>query len=164
MNQLVATASDISTNICDECSYSYQSEPDLKSHKQSEHEHMCSFCDNTFAGLKKLNNHMCRIKVDNPTSYWFYTKDWFERDKCIRVFDNNKKEEVVIVHSENCITNNTCLELPENFRKEHYFKDTYGMLHLTASYYMIKNKIKWEELFMMKSMMIDQGFNPTGKK
>ena len=107
---------------------------------------------------------MCRIKVDNPTSYWFYTKDWFERDKCIRVFDNNKKEEVVIVHSENCITNNTCLELPENFRKENYFKDAYGMLHLTSSYYMIKNKNKWEELFMMKSMMIDQGFNPSGKK
>ena len=99
---------------------------------------------------------MCRIKVENPTSYWFYTKDWFENGKCIRVFDNEVKAEVVVIHSDECIENKNCTEFPENFKKEKHFKDTHDILHLPASNYMILNKIKWEELFMMKSIIIDQ--------
>jgi hypothetical protein len=143
-------------NVCDECVYSSESETDLKSHIGNAHQHLCPHCNCNFAGEKKLRTHMCRIKVDNPSSYWFYTKDWFEKDKCIRVFDNNAKEEVVVIHSEDCITNNSCTEFPENFRKEKYFKDTHSILHLPASFYMISNKVKWEELFMMKSMIVDQ--------
>ena len=163
LNQIITKKSEKDNFICDECSFSYLSETELKSHMQSDHKHHCSFCNLTFDGQKKLKSHMCRINIENPTSYWFYTKDWFERDKCIRIFDNNAKEEVVIIHSEDCIKHNTCLELPENFQKQKYFKDSCGMLHLTT-HYMTENRIKWEELFMMKSTIIDQGFDPAGWK
>ena len=109
-----------------------------------------------------MKSHLCRIKVENPTSFWFYTKDWFENGKCIRVFDNNAKEEVVIIHTEDCVEHNACIDFPDDFVKESYFKDTHNILHLPASHYMISNKVKWEELFMMKSMIIDQGY--TGSK
>ena len=57
-------------------------------------------------------------------------KDWFVKNKCIRVFYNNAKEEVVVIHSEDCISNNACTELPElldKFKKEKYFKGTHGI-------------------------------------
>ena len=80
--------------------------------------------------------------MDNPSSYCFYTKDWFERGKCLRVFDNKAKEEVDIIHSVDCISNNACTEFPESFRKEKYCKDTHDILHLPDSHYMISNKVK----------------------
>ena len=125
---------------------------------QSEHEHQCSFCNLTFDGLKKVKSHMCRIEIENPTSYWFYTKNWFERGKCVRVFDNNAKVEVVTIHGEDCIKNNACTIFPETFTHRKYFKDTQNILHLTTSRYMINNKLKWEEIFGMKNSIVDQGF------
>ena len=149
---------------CDECEFSTENESDLKSHIRQMHVHTCNNCSLTFEGENKLKSHICRIKVANPTSYWFYTKDWFEHGKCIRVFDNQAKEEVVVIHGEDCIQKNTCILFPENFKKEKYFKDTHKILHLTASYYMISNKIKWEELWGMKNMIIDQGYTPAVSK
>ena len=93
-------------HICDECDYSSETKTGLTTHIGTEHIHACNFCDYTYAGLYKFDNHTCRIKVLNPTSYWFYTKDWFERRKCVRVFDNIAKEEVVVIHSEDYVTNN----------------------------------------------------------
>ena len=145
---------------CDECDFSSDMESDLKNHVVQLHSHLCQYCNSTFEGESKLKKHICRIQVENPTSYWFYTKNWFERGKCVRVFDNNAKEEVVIIHGEDCITNNACTLFPENFRKAKFFKDTQNILHLTASHFMIQSRIKWDEVFGMKNMIIDQGYTP----
>ena len=149
---------------CDECDFSFEMETDLKIHIVQLHQHLCQNCNSTFEGKTKFMKHVCRIQVENPTSFWFYTKDWFEHGKCIRVFDNQAKEEVVVIHGEDCILSNSCISFPENFKKEKYFKDTHKILHLPASSYMISNKIKWEELWGMKNIIIDQGYNPAKSK
>ena len=140
---------------CQECSHSFASETELKSHVKTEHEHLCVHCNYTFAGKHKLKSHMCRINVNNPVSeqFGFYTKDWFERAKCIRIFDNSTKEEVILLHSEVCIENNVCTKLPENFLKERYFKDTHGMIHLEASYFMESKSIKWMEILGLRIVL-----------
>ena len=101
---------------CQECSHSFSSETERKKHVKTEHDHICANCNFTFTGEHKVKSHMCRINVNNPVSeqFGFYTKDWFERAKCIRIFDNSTKEEVILLHSEVCIENNVCTKLPEN--------------------------------------------------
>ena len=91
------------------------------------HEILCPQCNCMFAGEQKMKNHLCKIHVKNPSSKRFYMKDWFVKDKCIRVFDNNSKQEVVLLHSDDCITNNSCNELPENLQKSGFFRDTHGI-------------------------------------
>ena len=56
---------------CEECDFTTEKESDLKSHIGQLHFHVCQNCNLTFDGEKKLKNHTCRIKVDNPTSFWF---------------------------------------------------------------------------------------------
>ena len=56
--------------------------------------------------------------MKNPTFKIYYMKEWFEKDKCIRVFDKSKEEEVIILHSEDCISTNNCSDLPENIKKK----------------------------------------------
>ena len=138
---------------CEECDQSTETETDLKTHMVKFHELLCPQCNCTFAGKKKLDNHMCRIHVENPSSRWFYMKDWFIKDKCIRVFDDESKKEVLLLHSEDCIANNACTELPENFQNLISFKDTHGIYHLHSSSYMSSNSVNWEALFMKMNMM-----------
>ena len=72
-------------------------------------------------------------------------KEWFEKTQCIRVFDNNLKQEVVILHSENCISaRSSCTELPDICSTQKNVKDTQGLTHLPASDYMHKwNRMDW---------------------
>ena len=93
--------------------------------------------------------------MDNPCSeqFGFYTKDWFERQKCIRIFDNASKEEVIVLHSENCLEQKVCPELPSDFKKEKHFKDTHGFIHLIASDFMTSNSMKWLELLGMRLLL-----------
>ena len=140
---------------CDECDYSAARESELKTHMKTIHEVVCSHCNCTCAGENKFRNHICKVQVENPLSeqFGFYTKDWFERKKCIRVFDNASKEEVIMLHSENCIEHKVCSELPSNFLREKYFKDTHGMIHLAASNYMESNNIKSMNILGMRIML-----------
>ena len=123
---------------CDECAYCSEKETQLKSHMAEDHTHQCPECDNNFVGKKKLEKHTCRIHVTNPTSEQFglYTKDWYERDKCIRIFDNALKEEVILLHCENCLECEVCTELPLEFHKEQCFKDAHGIIHLRKQDFM----------------------------
>ena len=79
---------------------------------------MCTQCGKFFAGETKIKKHTCRIYLSNPSSdKGFYTKDWFERKKCIRVFDNNIEKEFAVLHSEDCIKKNICTTFTEDFEK-----------------------------------------------
>ena len=110
-------------HYCEECDFSSATDTELKCHIGEQHEHQCPYCDCKFVGEKKLKNHLCRVYVKNPCSeqFGFYTKDWFERQKCIRIFEKASKEEVIILHSEYCVEQKVCLELPLNFKKEKHF-------------------------------------------
>ena len=74
---------------CEECEFTSNLELELKIHIDSMHQHLCSHCNCSYAGDKKLKKHLCRIFVSNLScpEKGFYMKDWFERDKCIRVFN-----------------------------------------------------------------------------
>ena len=135
-------------HFCDECSFSSESDEDLKVHIRKEHEHKCPHCNTDFVGKRKLRSHMCRIRVNNPLSeqFGFYTKDWFEREKCIRIFDNVTKDEVILLHSEHCINNKVCSDLPKSLSVEKFFKDTHGLIHLIASNFMNGTNMKWMEM------------------
>ena len=76
----------------DECEQTFESDSDLKEHKKTNHSVDCSFCKTTFAGNKKFKNHICKVSVENPITETFYMKELFEKNKCIRVFDNNLKK------------------------------------------------------------------------
>ena len=117
---------------CNKCAYSSENETQLKSRMAEDHKYQCPECDNSFVGKNKLEKHTCRIHVTNPTSEQFglYTKDWYERDKCIRIFDNALKEEVILLHCENCLECEVCTEFQIEFHKEKCFKDAHGIIHL----------------------------------
>ena len=79
-------------------------------------------------------------------------KDWYEKDKCIRIFDDESKQEVMLLHSEDCIADNNCTELPTNFKNSRSFRDTHGILHLYTSSYMTSNTVNWVAVRTVKSM------------
>ena len=135
---------------CDECEHTFEADTDMKEHKKTTHAVNCSYCKSTFAGNKKFENHICKVLVENPISQKFYMKEWFEKNKCIRVFDNDLKKEVVILHSEDCISlRSCCTDLPKNFSTQKPIKDTQGITHLTTSAYMDKwNRMDWVGLLI----------------
>ena len=125
-----------SQSKCEECDFSSISEPDLKIHVETMHQHMCSYCGSSFAGEKRLKNHMCRIYINNPSSdKGYFTKDWFVRDKCIRVFENISETEVAALHTENCVENNICTTFPDDYKKTGSFKDDESITKLQAKRY-----------------------------
>ena len=135
---------------CDECEYTSDTEDNLKQHTKIAHEVVCSFCNCSFAGNKKLSTHVCKIVVENPTSSPLYMKDWFVRNGCIRNFDGDIKREVFNLHSEDCVSSSSCTSLPENFKTEKYFKDTQEIIHLTTSDCMESNRVKWLDILMKR--------------
>ena len=80
-------------------------------------------------------------------------KDWFERDKCIRVFDDNTKNEVALLHTEDCVANNYCTNIPDDFKKSGSFKDTEGIVNLQASNYITSKTVNWMSISTIVTMM-----------
>ena len=68
-------------------------------------------CNEMFAGIDKLNGHMCRVHIKNPSYKEYYMKDWLIRNICIRVFSRKKQSEVGMLHSELCIESKPCSDL-----------------------------------------------------
>ena len=62
----------------------------------------CKICGEKFAGEKKLQTHTCRIHVNNPSKNSLYMKNWYVSSECIRVFCDEKKKEVAILHAHGC--------------------------------------------------------------
>ena len=139
---------------CAECDFSDEKESELKLHIDEQHSHHCQHCDVTFVGVNKLEKHICRIQVSNPSSDQFglYTKNWYERNKCIRVFDNASKVEIILLHSEHCLGNVVCTELPLEFHKEKCYKDSQGLIHIRAQDFLEANNMRWMHILGMKLM------------
>ena len=71
----------------------------------------CKTCGSVFRTEEKLENHLCRVTVRNPTFCNFYTKKWIPVNRCSSIFHRIKKEEVAILHCEDCVTKkNRCGE------------------------------------------------------
>ena len=138
---------------CEECNHSAKSKADLKLHNETLHGKFCSDCKCNFAGERKLQEHVCRIHVSNPTSGTLYTKDWFVKDNCVRVFDNETKDEKYVLHCDHCLTIKSCEELPTDYKQKRSSKDPQGRIHLPANVYLKSNTVNWKALGEMTSII-----------
>ena len=141
---------------CEECEFSSITESDLKIHIEKNHQYTCTLCLCSFSGEKKLKTHMCRIYIKNLSSdKGFYTKDWFVKDKCIRVFDDKTKTEVAILHSEDCVKKNICTDFSNDFRKTvtGNFKDDEGITNLHATNYIKEETVDWTNVYIIVKIM-----------
>ena len=95
----IASSSTRNPTRCEDCEFNAESESDLKIHMREKHEIECNTCNEKFAGLRKLKNHMCRIHVGNPSSGDYYMKNWYLNNDCISVFSKQQQREVALIHS-----------------------------------------------------------------
>ena len=146
---------------CEECEFSSTTETDLKIHIEKSHQHTCTHCHCSFVGEMKLNTHMCRIHIKNPYSEkGYYTKDWYVRDKCIRVFDDNTKEEVAILYSKDCVDKDICTNFSEEFKQTGSFKDDEGITNLQATTYVKEETVDWMNVSInVKIMNLNPNLN-----
>ena len=93
---------------CDQCEYTTESINGLKIHKGRMHEIKCDVCDEMFGGERKLKTHICRNHIENPTCGKLYTKSWNSPNECIRVFCNEQKKQLAIIHSKDCDGESPC--------------------------------------------------------
>ena len=135
------TASIIELYNCDECDFVGQLKNALRDHMKLKHEAQCETCKEMFVGEKKVKNHMCRIFLINPTFGDFYTKNWYLKNDCIRLFSKNKQKEVAIIHSQHCIEEKHCPDLPLTITamKTDWLDLAYNC-NLTS-----ENELNWEE-------------------
>ena len=131
---------------CEECNHSAKSKADLKLHHETLHVKICSDSKCNFAGERKLKEHVCRIYLSNPTSGRLYLKDWFVKDTCVRVFDNDTKDEKYVLHSDPCLMNQSCEELPTDFKQKSSSKDPQGRIHLPANVYIKSKTLNWKAM------------------
>ena len=102
-----------------------------------------------FAGIDKLNCHMCRVHIKNPSHKEYYMKDWLIRNNCIRVFSRKKQSEVGMLHSELCIESKPCSDFPPKLKpnidrivEENYF------VHVPLSKFLSNGEIAWNILYL----------------
>ena len=112
------------------------------------HEVKCDKCNEKFGGENKFKTHMRRICVKNPTVDSLYMKNWFLPNECIRVFCNEQKEQLAILHSKQCEEENPCPDVPPNLKNEVTVKDSKGMIHLHAWPNIENDTVEWNILRM----------------
>ena len=115
----------------------------LKIHLQNNHEAECDICNQKFAGKKRLENHKCRIHVRNPSFGALYMKDWFLKNDCIRIFCENEKCEVSILHSDLCIESKACNQLPNSFKHPYTYNEEDKILHQPFSEVFSDGEVNW---------------------
>ena len=71
---------------------------------------------------------------------------WYIKNECIRLFCNEQKKELAILHSKECEDENPCSDVPPNFKNEVTVKDVNGMVHLHASPNIENNTVEWNFL------------------
>ena len=74
-------------------------------------------------------------------------------DKCIRVFDDNTKEEVAILHSKDCVDKDICTNFSEEFKQTRSFKDDEGFTNLQATTYVKEETVDWMNVSIIVKIM-----------
>ena len=135
---------------CKTCHKIFSSELSLKSHVEDKHAtpktlecETCSYICNT---AEKLEKHMCRITVRNPSFCDLYTKNWIVLNRCTYIYHRIEKREVALLHCKDCMDNkNRCMEkyplwLPAQEDKED------GIWHLDLSNFLKDGRLEWPAL------------------
>ena len=134
-------------HCCEFCGFEAELRSDLLKHKSFEHNFNCSECYETFASKDKLNKHICKHEIGNPSFEQFYTRSWMDANNCNKIYCNSIKQEVAILHCKKCAkSEKTCCWSPYNLNGE-----IDGVTHLefelfTKDHIFKKMEIKWPEL------------------
>ena len=89
--------------ICSKCDYETNDERDLKKHYEVKHSlFTCKVCHMTIRAESKLNTHMCRVIVKNPTHKSLYMKGWYDNNGCAPIFCKLKNQEFAWLHHKKC--------------------------------------------------------------
>ena len=109
----------------------------------------CKNCNLTCKTEDKLENHMCRIEVKNPSFCDFYTKNWIALNRCSYVFHRIEKVEVAVLHCKDCTENkNRCCEkFPLYLPAQE--DETNGLWHLDLSKYLEDGRLYWQAIKML---------------
>ena len=83
-------------HCCEFCSFEAGLKSELLKHKSLEHNLNCLECYETFATNEKLNTHICKHEIGNPSFEQFYTRSWMDANNCNKIYCNNIKQEVAI--------------------------------------------------------------------
>ena len=142
----IASSSTRNPTRCEDCEFNAESESDLKIHMREKHEIECNTCNEKFAGLRKLKNHMCRIHVVNPSSGDYYMKNWYLNNDCISVFSKQQQREVALIHSIYCVEKQHCSYFPTSLKSVVENETCNVILDLPATIYMTDNNVNWEEV------------------
>ena len=93
---------------------------------------------------EKLQTHMCRLTVTNPTCGDYYTKNWILVNGCTRIFSSSKKQEVLFLHSKMCLENkNSCPDLPSYYDLVNFDGTSF---HAFLDTFYSRGKIAWQDL------------------
>ena len=97
----------------------------------------CNVCCLAFKTEDRLNKHICRLDVENPTYSEYYIKNWTVANGCTPLFSSTKKIEIAILHSKMCLGG-------KNICAKRTFENT--VIHLESEKYLKKGKINWQAL------------------
>ena len=142
-----------STSKCGSCDYQSDDENDMNTHVKIKHAFNCEVCKLIFKNEVKLQTHVCRITITNPTYGEFYTKNWIVSKSCARIFSRTQKQEVAYLHSPQCINNtNSCQDIPTDPSDNHlpnYFGNTLGhpTWHAPMDDFLSNGSIHWDSLY-----------------
>ena len=89
--------------LCDLCDFETDSKTKLDTHELFEHNFPCPDCLNIFRTAHKLEKHICKLEVENPTYDSFYSRDWMNGNGCNSINSTKLCQEVGILHSEKCV-------------------------------------------------------------
>ena len=132
---------------CDKCDYETDLQYEFMTHKSLEHNKGCTECRQTFITEEKLEKHVCKIDTGNPSFEHFYSRSWMDSNNCNKIYCNNIKQEVAILHCEKCVkSERSCCWAPYILSGQ-----SSGVTHLEFKKYtkefIFKNReIKWPEL------------------
>ena len=131
---------------CDLCSYVEENELDLEGHNLFEHNFPCPNCLNIFRTPDKLDRHICKLQVLNPTFESFYSKDWLDGNGCNSIFCSELGREVLVLHCSKCVNKiKTCCWIPYSVSVK-----VDGIMHIESRNFTYERKMRHREILWPK--------------
>ena len=128
--------------LCDQCDFKTENRDNPDTHTLFEHNFTCSVCISRFRSADKLESHICKLDVDNPSFASLYTRGWFDLQGCNPVNCQKLDQQVVILHCEQCIKNEkSCCWAPYDLKIK-----TDEVLHLDSKKFIKHTQVSHLEI------------------
>ena len=74
----------------------------VEKHTVSKHPYTCNTCELTCRTKDKIEYHICKADVKNPTFETLYTKNWYNKNGCNPVYCTIQNRDVAWMHVQKC--------------------------------------------------------------